>query len=295
MRIASLLPGATEILCALGLRDQLVAISHECDYPADILDLPRVSSTLLSSAQDCAAIDAQVAAASGSGEALNLLDVQGLQALRADLIVSQSLCDVCAIDSRTIQTALAPQTGSCRIIGLDGADFDGILQDIHAIARATGCSDAATQLCDSLRNRWRAVTPEPLGDSPRLLFVEWPDPGFYAGHWVPQMVRRAGAVDILGVAGQRSGVFEWSQALRAEPQVIVFGCCGFGLQRNAELANTFRNGAIGREMVARAGGGLWAVDANGYFSRPGPRVVEGLEALAELLRGSETEGISQRL
>lgn len=294
MRIASLLPGATEILCALGLREHLVAISHECDYPADVLILPRVSSTSLSSALDCATIDELVVGASNSGEQLNLLDAQRLRDLDADLIVSQSLCDVCAIDTLAIQAAL-PQNGNTGIIGLEGSDFEGILNDIRALAQVTSTGDVGARLCDSLLQRWQATQAELPGSPPRVLFVEWSEPGYYAGHWVPQMIVRAGGVDICGVAGQRSGVFQWAQVRKREPQVIVFGCCGFGLQRNSEIAESFCASQLGEQMLLGADGGVWAVDANAYFSRPGPRIIEGLQALAWLLRGSETEGVSRRI
>ncbi len=295
MRIVSLLPGATEILCALGLRGQLVAISHECDYPADVLKLPRVSSTLLSSEQESATIDKLVSDANKNGEPLNLLDLPLLQTLDADLVVSQSLCDVCAIDANAIEQVIPSSGNGPSIVSLSGADFAGLLNDIRAIGQITQTSQLAEQLCTDLSTRWHDEPCDSAIGTPSVLFVEWSDPGYYAGHWVPQMISRAGGCDIFGVAGERSGVFNWPHAQEKAPDVIVFGCCGFDLQRNVQIAEDFAATPMGSVMAAGAGGGLWAVDSNSYFSRPGPRVVDGMLALASLFRGRETKGVSARV
>ncbi len=295
MRIVSLLPGATEILCALGLHDHLIAISHECDYPPSVQNLPRVSSTLLSSELSAAEIDQQVSQAHASGVQLNVLDVSLLNDLQADLVVSQNLCDVCAIDASAQPLASSLSDKVPALISLDGTDFDGILNDIRQLGEASFRSLQAQQLCASLASRWRAPQPPMITQPPRVLFVEWSDPGYYAGHWVPQMISRAGGHNLFGVAGERSGVFEWSQARAEKPDVIVFGCCGFDLQRNVELARSFAVTADGKHMLSTAQGGLWAVDANGFFSRPGPRVVDGMQTMADLLRGRPVTGISARV
>jgi iron complex transport system substrate-binding protein len=295
MRIVSLLPGATEILCALGLRDQLIAVSHECDYPASVQNLPRLSSTQLASELNAVAIDKLVSQAQANGEQLNRLDEPLLRQLQPDLVVSQSLCGVCAIDASAVQRALTASDTIPDIVSLSGSDFEGILDDIRQIGQATSCVTQADDLCAALTRRWRAAQSPLKHDVPAVLFVEWSQPGYYAGHWVPQMIERAGGRDIFGRTGDHSGVFEWTQALDKKPDVIVFGCCGFDLLRNQALAEEFAATAIGQEMVANASGGLWAVDADGFFSRPGPRVVDGMLALAELLKGVPVKGVSVKV
>lgn len=293
MRIVSLLPGATEMVCALGLREQLIAVSHECDYPADVKNLPQVSSTLLSPALEAAAIDLQVRQAARDGGTLNELNHPLLAQLQPEVIITQSLCDVCAIDQVAVLRAPVGDS-DMRLICLSGIDFAGVCGDIQRLADGLGVPETGHQLCRNLQQSWHQMLPT-IKTNPRVLFVEWSDPAYYAGHWVPEMITQSGGTDVLGVNGQKSGTFDWRQLDDTHIDVIVFGCCGFGLQRNVTLARHFSNSESGQRLLSQPGVQLWAVDSNSYFSRPGPRLVEGRQIIGALLRGEETDGASARV
>jgi iron complex transport system substrate-binding protein len=289
MRIASLLPSATEIVCALGLADSLVGVSHECDHPGPVVaGLPRLTRSAIPHGLASAEIDAQVSARLQRGQGLYQIEEDLLARLRPDLLITQALCDVCAVSFDDVCRAASRLPGSPRVISLAPTDLAGVFQDIGTLAEAAGCPGRGEQVVaglharlDRLSRRLRAV------QRPRTFALEWLDPPFAAGHWVPEMIARAGGEAVLGHPGQPSSRVTWDQVVQARPEVILLLPCGY----SAELA--------GREFVALPKppgwttipavqtGRLYPLDANGCFSRPGPRLVDGIETLAGVLQGVE--------
>ena len=288
MRIASLLPSGTELVCALGLRDQLVGVSHECDYPADVTSLPRLTSSILDHGLTPAQIDAAVAASSLERRPLYSVDGALLSSLKPDLIVTQGVCAVCAVSEETVQQTLCllPVTDVTKapVLSLTGMAWQGIRADIQALGEATGTAERARALLDELDARWAAVAAlPPPQQPPTVAMLEWPDPHWFGGHWVPEQVAVAGGVDPFGTPGEPSGRLSAEALAEADPDLLLGIACGFGVEDNARHL---------REVITRSPelravreGGVWALDANGLFSRPGPRVVDGAELLARLFRG----------
>lgn len=297
MRIASLLPSATEIVCALGLRDQLVAVSHSCDRPESITGLPVLTRSIIDPTLSPAEVDRAVSAAVREGRALYSVQAELLDELRPELIVTQGVCEVCAVTPRTVQEAVRylpdclPVNG--QLLSLEGRDLTGILADVRAVAAAVGLSERGEALVQEAEARWNAV--QPVSHAPTVLTLEWTDPPFFGGHWVPQQVERAGGRNAFGQTGQDSGRVRWSDIVAADPDVTVVMCCGYGLSENAGFARTLLDHPEARGLRAVQGGQLWAVDANASFSRPSLGVVRGAEVLAQLLRGNELPGESLRI
>ena len=283
MRIVSLLPSATEIVAALGALDELVGVTHACDYPPQVTRLPRLTSTHVDGAAAPDVIDRDVRAAAERGAALYTVNDALLASLRPDVIVTQALCDVCAVretDVRALASRLSPTP---IIVTLSGTTIDGILADIERVAAAIEASDEAEELIPGLRARLRSVH-ERLSMAgaprPRVAVLEWTDPVFSAGHWVPEMVHRAGGVDVLAKTGAHSRAVALADVEAAAPEVLVFAPCGYGLERaarEAEMVLSREEWRWARELEA------WAIDANALASRPGPRVVEGVEVLAGIM------------
>lgn len=299
MRIVSLLPSASELLCALGLAEQVVAVSHECDYPAEVMSKPRITRSRITHGLAPAQIDAAVNAAVAEGRALYEIDGDLLARLRPDLIVTQGVCDVCAVGVGTVQETLAflPDClppGACTL-SLSGTTFAGILRDIYCLAEAAGVRARGVVLVTELQTRWRALeahlqTGPPSHERPKVLVLEWSDPPFYAGHWVPEMVAVAGGRDVLGVAGEVSRRVPWPRILETDPDIVVMAACGYGLFENVVFARELYAHPEAKELRAVQAGRVYAVDANAHFSRPGPRVVEGAELLGRLFRGGPLLG-----
>jgi len=286
VRIASLLPSATEIVCALGLRDSLVGISHECDFPSSVLGLPVLTGSILDAGLSPSEIDAAVQRASLERQPIYTVDGALLASLAPDLIVTQGVCAVCAVTEETVETSLAflPVDAMCSapVLSLEAKDFAGIQLDIHALASAARVVDRAAPLCADMDARW-ASPSAPVGSmsAPRVLMLEWADPPWGAGHWVPEQVAAAGAEDVFGAAGSASQRLDWDAIVAADPDYIFSISCGYDLAQNAALARELYAHPVASGLRALRGGNLWALDANSYFSRPAPRVVRG----AELLRG----------
>ncbi len=298
MRIVSLLPSATEIVCALGLQDNLVAVSHECDYPSEITSLPRITSSSLPEGLDPQDIDTAVNEAVQAGRALYQIDGDMLQKLQPDLIVTQGVCDVCAVGLGTVEATLKflpdclPE--GAQTLSFSGMNFEGILRDIRALAEVAGREDEAATLITSLRERWNAVDETSLASRldkpttrPKVLMLEWNTPPFYGGHWVPEMVEAAGGDDILGTPGRASKRTTWAEIAKHAPDVIVVMACGYDLTKNVEFAEALYTHPEAKHLPAVKAQQVWACDANSYFSRPGPRVVRGAEMLRAILRGQE--------
>ena len=290
MRIVSLLPSGTELVAALGLTDNLVGVSHECDHPASVSGLPRLTSSILDHGLTPAEIDAAVRDASLEKRPLYAVDGALLAQLQPDLIVTQGVCAVCAVTEDTVGSSLAllPVELSCDapVLSLEGVCWDGVRRDIMNLGRATQQQERATDLLASLDARWAALANAPPLDSPpRVAMLEWPDPPWYGGHWVPEQVAVAGGVDPFGVAGAPSGRLTFEQVRQADPDIILGIACGYGVEENRRHLVALLEDPPWAGLRAVQSGQVWALDANGLFSRPGPRVVDGAELLARLFRG----------
>jgi iron complex transport system substrate-binding protein len=288
VRIASLVPSATEMLFALGLGDQVVAVTHECDYPPEAANKPHLTRSLVptySAATKTAAgstageIDAEVRRLTGEGRHLYELDESSLRELDVDLIVTQAVCEVCAVSYDDVVAVAARLPSKPRVISLDPSNLDEVLADLPRLGKAAGVPDRAARLREDLGRRLDDVRGAVEGASrPRVLALEWLDPPFIGGHWVPEMIEIAGGQDVLGVAGAKSRTAEWDELAASGPEAIVAMPCGWDTaQARAEVeARASEVASIGAERI-------WAVDAAASFSRPGPRLVEGTELIAHLL------------
>lgn len=279
MRIVSLVPHATELLFALGLGDQVVGVTHECDHPSAAGELPHVTRDVLPAGLSAAEIDREVSQRTQRGEAIYALDADAVRELEPDLIVTQELCPVCAVSYEEV-AELARELPSCpQVIALDPKTFGETLGDAKTVAEATGANAAAIDLVKRTRARVDAVRLPLRGVAPvPVVAIEWFDPVYVAGHWTPQLIEYAGGIDLLGLPGERSEQVSWEAVAAATPEVVLAMPCGYDAQtayREAEMhAGALR--ATGARRVV-------AVDGGAYFSRPGPRLVEGLELLAHVL------------
>ena len=279
MRIVSLLPSTTEILFDLGAGDDVVGVTFECDHPAEARTRTIVSTSAMPEGLTPAEIDGFVADAMRSGEDLYHLDEGALSGLDADLVVTQDLCAVCAVDVSVVDDALAHLGCSAEVLTIDPHTLDEVLASIGTLGKATGTEARATTLVQSLRARLDEVVRR-TADRPRphVLVLEWTDPAFAPGHWVPEMVQVAGGESVLGTAGEKSFRVTWADVRAAEPAVVVCAPCGYGLEQSRALAEQVVADGVLPEHVT-----VWAVDANASFARPGPRLVDGVEALAGIL------------
>lgn len=279
MRIVSLLPSTTEILFALGAGDQVVGVTFECDTPAEARERTIVSTTAIPEGLSASEIDAFVSTAMAAGEDLYHLDAGALGALDADLVVTQDLCAVCAVDVSVVDDALAYLGCRAEVLTIDPHTLDEVLGSITTLGSATGTTDTAAGLVAGLHTRLEAVESVVRGRSrPRALVLEWTDPAFAPGHWVPEMVTHAGGTNTLGDAGEKSVRVTWDTVRDSAPEVIVCAPCGYDLEGSTALA---RKAIDDGELPP--GIPVWAVDANASFARPGPRLVDGVEALAGIL------------
>ena len=280
MRILSLLPSATEIVYALGLEDQLEGVTFECNWPPDAQSKPIVSGTALpvESLTTTAEIDAAVRAQLDAGAEIYTLDRELIASIEPDLILAQDLCRVCAVPSGAVEDAL--ESIGCRadVVSLDPSSLDEVIACVGLVGAATGRAEAADALMASLRARVDRVRDAVAGLArPRVFALEWYDPPFNAGHWVPDMIEAAGGMPVLAASGERSREVSWPDIADAAPDVVVLMPCGYDLARAAEEGRSL----IGRPEFGDAS--LVAVDGDAFFSRPGPRVVDGVEILAALL------------
>jgi iron complex transport system substrate-binding protein len=279
MRIVSLVPSATEMLFALGIGNDVIAVTHECDYPPAVRELPKVTRDVLSPGLSAAQIDAAVKERTLAGDSIYELDVEMLHDLRPDLIVTQALCAVCAVSYEDVRQVAEEIDTHPRVLSLDPQTVGEVLGDARTLAQATDCKDAAVDLVRDASARIDRVRLAVRGARrPRVAALEWLDPPFVAGHWTPQLIEYAGGEDVLGFPGERSEERTWQEVRASQPDVVVVMPCGF----DAELA--YREAEMHRDQLAALGAGeVVAVDAAAYFSRPGPRIVDGLELLAHIL------------
>jgi iron complex transport system substrate-binding protein len=285
MRIVSLLPSATEIICAIGLRDQLVGVTHECDYPPDVCGLPHVTQTLIPESASSREIDALVRERLQSQNALYTLDLPVLRELRPDLIVTQALCDVCAVAEDEVHAAARALPGEPRVINLEPICLEDVLTCIRLVGEATDRQADADATTAALRQRIAAVEARSAGleSRPSVVILEWIDPPFTSGHWSPELVRLAGGQEVIGEAGQRSRTMAWDEIRAADPEVILIACCGFDIERTREDLPILEAAPGWRELRCRRAGQVFVADGSAYFSRPGPRLVDSLEILAHAL------------
>lgn len=279
MRIVSLVPSATETLFALGLGADVIAVTHECDYPPAVRELPKITRDVLPAGLTTGEIDAAVKERTLAGESIYELDADLLHDLRPDLIVTQELCSVCAVsydDVRAVAEEIDPHP---HVISLDPHTIGEILGDVRTLAQATDRKDAAVDLIRDASARIDRVRLAVRGARrPRVAALEWLDPPFAAGHWTPQLIGYAGGEDVLGFAGEKSEERTWQEVAASQPDIVIVMPCGF----DAEIAH--REAEMHRDELAAVGAGeVVAVDAAAYFSRPGPRIIEGLELLAHVI------------
>lgn len=278
MRIVSLLPSATEIVFALGLGDDLHGVSFECDFPPPARSKAVVSGTALAGhgALGAREVDDAVSAEVAAGRPIYTLDREAIAAIAPDLILAQDLCRVCAVPSGAVQEALEGLGCRAEVVSLDPGGLDAVIDCIGAVGRATGTEDRAGGLMEALRARVERVRARVAGrPRPRTLALEWSDPPYGAGHWVPEMVDAAGGLEVLGVAGADSRRLAWPEVEAGRPEVVVFMPCGYDLARAVAEGRRL----LGVDALAPARR-IHAVDATAYFSRPGPRIVDGVEILA---------------
>jgi iron complex transport system substrate-binding protein len=278
VRIASLVPSATEMLFALGLGDSVVAVTHECDYPDEAREKPYITSSVIPEGLDAAEIDRAVRERTSRGEALYELDRWTLEELEVDLIVTQAVCEVCAVSYDDVRAVAEELPTQPKVISLDPSTIGEVLADVPRLAQAAGVPEAGERLADELGERLEEVELAVAGDPrPRVAALEWLDPVFIGGHWVPQMIEMAGGEDVLGLPGEKSRTASWEEVEAARPEVVVVMPCGY--YRDQAAAEAERHA----EQLDRIGARVEPVDAAAYFSRPGPRLVDGVELLADLL------------
>jgi iron complex transport system substrate-binding protein len=292
MRIASLLASATEMVCALGLEPELVAISHECDYPARVLDRPRVSRTRIDpTGLSSGAIDAAVRDAIARFGSMYELDEVVLKAAAPDLILAQELCEVCAVPTSLARQAAALLEPRPTVLSLDAHTIEDILASMLHIGAVAGVQARAEQVVGDLRTRLAAVRDAVAGlPRPRVLALEWLDPVFAPGHWVPETVDLAGGECLVGTAASRSSVVDWSRLATLDPDVLLVMPCGYGLGRSRAEAEAHAAELEAVAARAIASGRAWVADASAYFNRSGPRVVDGVEILGRLLHPTRFPG-----
>ena len=279
MRIVSLVPSATEMLFALGLDDQVVAVTHECDYPPAATSLPRVTRDRLPDGLTAAQIDAAVKERTLRGESIYELDAELLHELQPNLIITQALCKVCAVSVDDVRELAEEIDSQPIVVALDPHTLGEVLGDARTIAQATDAKDAAVDLIREAAARIDRIRLLVRGARrPRVVALEWLDPPYAAGHWTPQMISYAGGEDVLGFAGENSQEQTWDLVAATEPDVVLVMPCGY----DAEIAH--REAEMHRDQLAALGAGeVIAVDAASYFSRPGPRLIDGLELLAHVI------------
>jgi len=285
MRIVSLLPSATEIICALGLEDQLVGATHECDYPPLVRQLPKVTRTLIPAEASSGEIDRLVRERLQTDRALYTLDLPVLQALRPDLIVTQALCNVCAVAEDEVRAAACRLPDGPRVINLEPKSLWEVFASIRQVGAAAGVERSAERVITRLTARVAAVVARTseLQRRPRVALLEWLDPPFSCGHWSPELVQLAGGIEGFGQEGRPSRGLRWDEVVAWEPEVVFIACCGFSVERTLRDRPALQSIAGWHDLPAVRSGRVYVTDGSAYFSRPGPRLVDSLEILAHTL------------
>jgi iron complex transport system substrate-binding protein len=293
VRVVSLLPSATEMVHFCGAGDALVGVTHECDYPPGVEKLPRLTSSKIEG-QDMtsAEIDAAISRFLTDSGSIYALDAEFLDELAPDLIVTQGLCDVCAVSTNLVEKAVSTLENEPRIFSLNPTSLREVIDDTVAVGEALGRGEETRLKVATLQERLGRVEEAVAGlPRPRVGCIEWLDPAFSAGHWVPEMVGIAGGEEVLANPGEPSARLGWNEVFEATPEVLVLMPCGFDVRRTVEEARRLLTGlSRWHDLPAVENGRVWAVDANAYFSRPAPRLVEGVEILARILHPEALPG-----
>ncbi len=279
MRIVSLVPSATEMLFALGVGDEVTAVTHECDYPAAVLDLPKVTRDVIGPGLPPAEIDRAVRELTEQGRSIYELDEAALRRLQPDLIVTQALCAVCAVSYDDVRAIADRLDSKPAVVSLDPHTVGEVFGDVRTLAQATDSKDAGVDLVQAAASRIDRVRLAVRGAEPvKVVALEWLDPVFVAGHWTPQLIAYAGGDDLMGMAGEHSEQRTWDEVRVAEPDVVIVMPCGYDADRALEEAYAYDD-----ELASLGARRVVAVDAAAHFSRPGPRLIEGLELLGHIL------------
>jgi iron complex transport system substrate-binding protein len=285
MRAISLLPAATDMVAAVGGAGLLVGITHECDMPAHARATERVTTTTVADGPP-GAVDARVRELSHAGAPLFTLDAERIRALRCDLLITQALCDVCAVRETDVRALAATMSPPPAIVTLGGTTLDGVLADVERVGAAIGHGAEAASVVAALRARMRAVHDRlrvAAAPRPTVAVIEWCDPTYLAGHWAPEMVHRAGGRDVSATVGQHATVSTAAAVAVADPEVLLIAPCGYDVARAADAAHAL----LARDDWAWARNRIvWALDANQLTSRPGPRLIDGIETIASILHPS---------
>lgn len=285
-RIVSLLPSATEIICALGLESCLVGVTHECDYPPAVRALPKVTHTLIPTNASSAEIDGLVRERLATDRALYTLNVPMLQVLQPDLIVTQALCDVCAVAESEVRTTACHLPGNPVVVNLEPQTLNEVFDAICQAARAVGVPERAESVVNHLRTRVDDVIRRAAarrGLPLRIALLEWLDPPFSCGHWNPELVRLAGGIEGLGHEGVASRTLTWNEVIAWRPEVVVIACCGFDVARTTQDVQLLAAVPGWADLPAVRAGRVFVIDGAQYFSRPGPRLVDSLELIAHTI------------
>ena len=300
MKIVSLLPSATEIVCSLGLEKSLVAVTHECDFPASISHLPAITASRIShETMSSKEIDHAVRSLLDGHGSIYDLDTKLLEELKPDLILTQELCDVCAVRYKQVEGAAKMYTADSTVVSLEPNTINDIFDSIVTVGRLAGVGDDAVRVVNPLRGRLERVGErcEAISSRPKVFMLEWLEPPFAPGHWVPEQVRIAGGQCLLGKPGQRSVTTTYEAIRESNPDVLVLVPCGYYIADTLRQLENTSFPADWQDIPAIVNNEVWAVDATSYFSRPGPRVVDGVEILAKIFHPdlfgtpSDSEGI----
>jgi iron complex transport system substrate-binding protein len=288
MRIVSLLPSATEIVCSLGLLDQLVGVTHECDYPVEVAKLPKVTKTVIPHDASSAEIDELVRNRLELTTALYSLKIEVLQDLKPDLIVTQALCDVCAVAESEVLSVMSLLPNKPALVNLEPMSIDDVLLTIKMVGEASNRIEESKALVNALQSRINLVksrTQSMLNSAelPRVVFLEWIDPLFNAGHWNPELIQMAGGQDCLGNINQASRTTEWQEVLDIDPDFLFIACCGFDIERTMVDVEILKNYPRWNELSCVQNNKVYVSDGNAYFSRSGPRLIDSLEIIAHAM------------
>ena len=296
MRIVSLLPSATEIAFALGLGDQIVGVTHECDYPPEALSKPRVTYTTLDRDATSAEIDAATTGHLEASSTSYVLDEALLVELQPDLVLTQMLCEVCAVPHSLVQGALPAFPRRPKVLSLEPASFGDVLSTIKTVGDHTDRVGDARRLITELRTRVDQVAlSASQGPTRRVVCLEWLDPPWSSGHWVPDMVGLAGGSELVGASRQPSRRIAWERLADAQPELIVLAICGFDLERTVRELGRVQWPDLWHGLAAVQADNVYAVDGSAYFTRPGPRLVDGIEILADICSGRPETDRFQRI
>ena len=281
------MPSATEIVCALGLEDHLVGVSHSCNFPTRVLDLPTITSTHVPYTESSEAIDTYVREHLAGHKALYDLDMDRLRDAQPDVVVSQALCDVCAVATGDVLEAIHSLPSTPTLIDLEPHTLADVLDDILRVGKELEAGESADRLVADLRTRRDSIAARtatiPISERPRVAFREWLYPPFNGGHWNPEMVELAGGIDLLGAPGKPSSTQKWESIVDAEPDVLFIACCGFRVERALEDVQKISQTNAWQQLPAVKNERVYVTDGNAYFSSPGPRLIDGLEIMAHAL------------